>query len=172
MSIKHSWLFDFVTMVAVVSGVIYGAIEVGNLREAREREAMIRLYEIGEAEAYVNAVTLVINLPDTLTAIQMNRIVKENETTIRYLWTTFEGLGVLVYRKQIPLPWVDELYGGPIMTTFRKLKPWIEYRRIETHRQSYNEWYQWLAERLAEYEKDGERTPAHIAHKDWKWDEE
>ncbi|HUP90459.1 MAG TPA: hypothetical protein VM100_13965 [Longimicrobiales bacterium] len=166
---KHGSLFDFVTMIAVAAGVIYGAIEVRNLREAREREAMFRLFEIGESESYINALMFVRNLPDSLTRPQLDSAIKANEAAVRYIGTTWEGLGLLVYRRQVPLPSVDELYAGPILLSWNKLKPWIEDRRRTGNRQSFYEWFQWLAERLNEYEKDGERTPAYIAHKNWKW---
>ncbi len=166
---KHKWVFDFVTMIAVVTGVIYGAIEIHNFSEEHESEAIFRLFEIGESETYSNALTFVRNLPDTATFVHLDSLIKNNEAAVRYLGTTWEGLGLLIYHRQIPLPWVDALYGGPILLSWNKLKPWIgEHRRTDNRLYLY-EWFEWLADRLSEYEKDGARSPATVAYKNWQW---
>jgi hypothetical protein len=64
---------------------------------------------------------------------------------------------------------LDEFYGGPILLTWRKLRPLVDYNRRVFQRESVNEWFQWLVERLQEsYAGQPELPPAHKAFRDWK----
>lgn len=81
--------------------------------------------------------------------------------------TTWESIGVLVYRSEIRLDLLDDFFSGPIRISWRKLKPYFEDEREEQGRQTISEWYQWLAERFEALESVEARVPAHIAHRDW-----
>jgi hypothetical protein len=48
------------------------------------------------------------------------------------------------------------------------VKPFVELDRARQGRQNVYEWWQWLAERLAEDASESKRQGAHIAFADWK----
>ena len=81
--------------------------------------------------------------------------------------TTWESLGILVYRGEVDLDLVDEFFSGPIKVSWRKLQGHVLGEREMLGRETIEEWFQWLTERLAERESERPRVPAHIAHKYW-----
>ena len=81
--------------------------------------------------------------------------------------TTWESIGVLVYRGEISLDLLDDFFSGPITISWRKLKPYFEDEREEQGRQTISEWFQWLAERFEDRESSVLPVPAHIAHQNW-----
>ena len=63
-------------------------------------------------------------------------------------WTAigifFEGLGVLLHRKLISIDLVDDLFSGPIKTTWDKMKDNIIEARKEQDQQTIFEWFEYL----------------------------
>jgi hypothetical protein len=55
-----------------------------------------------------------------------------------------------------------------VHVSWRKLHGYVEEDRHDLRRETVWEWFQWLAERMSEHEKQTPPVPAHIAHKDWK----
>jgi hypothetical protein len=43
--------------------------------------------------------------------------------------------------------------GDAILVEWRKLRPWVEHMREALKRDSTYEWFQWLADRLADSER-------------------
>ena len=60
------WTFDLVTMIAVLVGLTFGAIELRQIRNAQETEAVLRLFETIQTEGYNRGATLIFQLPDTI----------------------------------------------------------------------------------------------------------
>jgi hypothetical protein len=82
--------------------------------------------------------------------------------------TTWESLGILMFRQEVTLDLLDDFYSGPIVLFWRKLRRYVEELRRIGGRETYFEWFQWLAERLADQETQLEPIPAHIEHRDWR----
>jgi hypothetical protein len=61
---------------------------------------------------------------------------------------------------------VNNLIGASVVILWRKLEPWAVALRTELGAPSAFEWFQWLAERLADV-GDLDSDPAYIAHKGW-----
>jgi hypothetical protein len=162
-------IFDFITMLAVVAGVLYGAIELRQFRQAREREATFELVRMIQTAEHSRAIALLVSLPDTITAAQLLALPKQDADLLYQLFATWESLGILVYRGEVSLDLVDDFYGGPILFSWQRLKPLVVHNRALFRRESVNEWFQWLVERLqARYQGQAELPPAHKAYRDWK----
>ena len=56
---------------------------------------------------------------------------------------------------------------GPIVHSWRKLRPLVEDLRRQTGRATRWEWFQWLAERMMERETARPPVPAHVEHRAW-----
>jgi hypothetical protein len=162
-------IFDLISLIAILVGLIFGTIELRQFRQSREREATFELMRFIQTPEFASALTTVIQLPDSVTAEHLMALPKPDVDLLYHLQATWESLGILVYRGDVPLELVDEFYGGPILFTWRKLLPLIDYNRRTFQRESVNEWFQWLVERLQEsYAGRPEMPPAHKAFKDWK----
>ena len=82
------------------------------------------------------------------------------------LHLTFEALGVMVYRRDVSLEMVDELFRFGTLQTWKKMKPLTLDIRETTGYSGWNEWHQWLAERLMEKSQE-QPVPAYEAYSDW-----
>jgi len=80
----------------------------------------------------------------------------------------YETMGYMVYARLVPLSSFDELAGGAVRVCWRRLRPWTEHVRQTSGSPNAGEWFQWLAERLAESPAKGKLAGAHIAHRKWR----
>lgn len=80
---------------------------------------------------------------------------------------TLETIEVRVYRRIVPLQILDELMGDAIIVLWGKLRLWVEHLRAEQERDSAYEWFQWLADRLAEVDRRTE-AGAHKIYRNWR----
>ena len=83
------------------------------------------------------------------------------------LMTTWESLGILVYRGEASLDLVDDFFSGPITISWDKLQQYVTEERGEQERETIGEWFQWLDDRMKDRESLNPPEPAHIAHRDW-----
>jgi hypothetical protein len=63
---------------------------------------------------------------------------------------------------------VDDFFSGPLLISWQKLKVYSEECRHTLKRDTYAEWFHWLAERMLEREKTSPPVSAYIAHRDWR----
>jgi hypothetical protein len=161
-------LFDIVTMVAVLVGLTFGAIELRQLRTAQEAQAILELYQTVQTPEYVEGAGAILELPNGLSPDELReKLESEDGGLMAQVRLTFEGLGVMVYRRDVPIEWVDEMFRLLILTSWDKFEPLtLEERRL-TGYSGYMEWHQWLAERLRERNAGQDPQPAYEAYRDW-----
>src|SRR5262249_53795155 len=108
----------------------------------------------------------VSSLPDNVTREQIPALLGPGgEDDVYALLTSWEALGILLYRKEVNIDLVDDFFSGPIVVSWRKLSGYVEAMRAEAKRETYFEWVQWLAERMMERETKTPPVPAHITHR-------
>jgi hypothetical protein len=106
-------------------------------------------------------------LPDNVAREQIPALLgSDGEDHVYALLTSWEALGILLYRKEVTLDLIDDFFSGPIVVSWRKLSRYIAELRRDAQRDTYFEWVQWLAERMMEREKQTPPVPAHIAHRE------
>ena len=84
---------------------------------------------------------------------------------IAHLTGTWESIGVLVFHNELTLDVVDDFFSGPNVLSWNKLRPYVEHLRQRYARDTWSEWFQWLAERMMERESKVPVVPAYIAHR-------
>jgi hypothetical protein len=80
--------------------------------------------------------------------------------------TSFETVGLLVFRRIAPFDLVLDLAGGVVASTLRKLRQYQQDLRAEQEQPSWGEWFEWLGDQVERAKTD--REPAHIALRGWK----
>ena len=146
--------------------VVLGTLQIRQMRKTRALFTSAELVHAMQTADFANSVRLVMTLPDYAPPA----LVAEDPVmaaAVLSLSHVFESLGVLVYHRIIHLHLVDDLMGGYVRQSWRKLQPYIESRRGELG-VYYGEWMQWLAERLDKYPSPGKQGGAHVTHKRWK----
>ena len=160
-------VFQIVEAIAVVIGVAFAIAQVRQFRRDQHRESAVELLHSFQTSEFAKALNIVFNLPDGLSKEEIESTVGDDFHLVYSLMTTWESLGILVYRGEIDLDLVDDFFSGPIKISWSKLKGHVMGERSMLDRDTIEEWFQWLTERLAERESRTPRIPAHIAHKHW-----
>ena len=162
---KISYLDLFQTL-AIVFGICYGVLELGQLREDTKRQAAAELASWFQAPEFLEGMLAFEDIPDNASPEQAREAIDGREKSLWNVAIVLESVGVLVWRGDLELRLVDDLAGGGIIRFWEKTKPlWLPLRE-EWDRPSTMEWTQWLAERLAELPMRAE-APAHEAFRDW-----
>lgn len=164
-----STIANLVNASAVTAGVIFAALQIRQYGRRRQRDAMIELVRSFQSPSFVSAFRRVLSLPDGATTTQIREKLGPNGEEIVYVVTlTWESLGVMLFRGEVTIDPMDDFFSGPILISWRKLNVFVEEDRRALDRNTVAEWFQWLAERMIEREKNAPAVPAHIAHRQWK----
>jgi hypothetical protein len=162
-----SLLFQIISTSAVILGIVFGILNLRNFQKMRKREAAILMLNSFQTTEFVRGLLLVFNLPDGVSKSEIDSLPKDDYLALYILLGTWERLGILVYRNEIPLDLVEDAFSGTILTSWQKLKAFILQFRADVHRETGFEWFQWLAERVQEHEPVNS-VPAYITHKNWR----
>jgi hypothetical protein len=163
----HSRFLNMVQTIAIVAGLLYGAVQLTQFRSEQRRQSKIELARSFMTMEFMDAVAFVTELPDSAT----NAVVKsypQATAKIFLLSQTFETVGILVHQGDLDLALVDDFLGTLIISSWTKLHPLFDEYRVLYSSRSVGEWFQWLAERLTEYRATSAPAPAHEAYRNWK----
>ena len=158
---------EVIASASVVVGLVFAAVQLRQFRRVQEREAGLELLHSYQTPVLAQALLLVFSLPDNLSKAEVEARAGDGIAALYTLLTTWESLGILVYRGQVELAMVDDFFSGPILLSWRKLRRYVEEQRAEQGRETIEEWFQWLAERMLERESQTPPVPAHIEHRGW-----
>ena len=158
---------EIVSAVAVVFGFGFAVSEVKRYRERRARESALALVNSYRSLEFASAIMLIVYLEEGLTRGELERRLGADMSLVALLMTTWESLGILVHRREVSLDLVDDFFSGPIILSWKKLEVLVRETRGQNNRETYFEWFQWLAERIRDRESAAEPVPAHIEHRSW-----
>ena len=161
-------LLQSVQAAVVVSGVGFAIHEMRKYREERNREVALELVHTFQTPEFAKALLIVCELPDGLSKAEIEADVGEDFYLVYGMVTTWESIGILVHRGEMDIDLVDDFFSGPILISWRKLQRYFFDQRRESDRETWGEWFQWLAERFAEREAAAPPMPAHLQYRDWR----
>src|SRR5438874_5714650 len=162
-------LANLINAIALTAGVIFAAAQISYYSQRRRREAMLELVRSFQSPAFTSALRRVQSLPDGADTEKIRKVLgPDGEDPVYLVSITWESLGVLVFRREVTLDLVDDFFSGPLVISWQKLKVYSEEWRRTLNRDTGNEWFHWLAERMLEREKSAPPVPAYIAHRDWR----
>ena len=164
-----STLANLVNAAAVTAGVIFAAVQIHHYRQRRRRDAMLELLRSFQSRDFTRALRRVNSLPDGADVRTIREVLgPDGPDDVFLLGLTWESLGVLLFRREVSIDLMDDLFSGAIQISWRKLHLFVEEDRGTTERNTVWEWFQWLAERMLEREKTVPPVPAHIMHRSWR----
>jgi hypothetical protein len=164
-----STLANLINAIAVTAGVIFAAAQIRQYRQRRQRDAMLELVRSFQSPAFTAALRRVLSLPDGADAAKIREVLgPDGEDAVYLVSLTWESLGVLVFRREVTLDLVDDFFSGPLVISWQKLKVYSEEWRRTLNRETGNEWFHWLAERMLEREQTAPPIPAYEAHRNWR----
>jgi hypothetical protein len=157
---------DIISAVAVIGGIAFGLIQLSEYRKQRRNAITAEIMRTFYSGNLADAVTLIRRLPDHCPADELRRHGPEFERAAVIINTSFETIGLLVFRRIADYEIVEQLAGGMVCMLWRKLDVWIATIREEQSQPSWAEWFQWLAELSGP--RKSSTLPAHDAHRGWK----
>ena len=164
-----STIANLTNAIAVTAGVIFAAAQIRQYRQRRQRDAMLELVRSFQSPAFTAALRRVLSLPDGADSAKIREVLgPDGEDAVYLVSLTWESLGVLVYRREVTLDLVDDFFSGPLVISWQKLKVYSEEWRRTLNRETGNEWFHWLSERMLEREKTSPPIPAYVAHRHWR----
>jgi hypothetical protein len=165
-----SLLLNVVSTVTVVGGVLFAALQVTEMRRARDHDSALSAVHSYETPEFARALRIALDprVPDGLSLADLEARLSDGIDCVWLLMTTWESLGILVHGRNLPLQAVDDFFSGPLIISWRKYQQVVIDLRAQMKRDTYFEWFQWLAEQMAERERSAAPVPAHIAHKNWR----
>src|SRR4030095_654530 len=161
-----STIANLINALAVTAGLIFAAVQIRDYRRQRHRDSMSALVRSFQTPSFAHSLRRVSSLPDNVTREQIPALLgPDGEDDVYALLTSWEALGILLYRKEVNIDLVDDFFSGPIVVSWRKLSGYVEAMRAEAKRETYFEWVQWLAERMLERETKTPPVAADITHR-------
>jgi hypothetical protein len=161
-------IFQFISMTAVVLGIVFGLVNLRNFQISRKRESALLMLNSFQTTEFVKGIKIVFDLPPGAGKEHLDRLPPDEFLAVYSLIGAWERLGILVFRREIDITLVDDAYSGPIIQSWEKLEKYVLDFRQWMQRDTAMEWFQWLAERMRERESGAPPTPAYLAHRHWK----
>jgi hypothetical protein len=162
-------IVNLLTTASLAAGLIFAGIQWRASRRENRRLSQIQVLRSFESPEFVRAMRLVLDLPDGLSRSDLETRLGRDGTDLVWYWLgVMESLGILVHDRFVEILDVEQTYSAPVLVTFRKLHPYIEDVRASVSRDTMHEWFQWLAERLEQLERDKGRLPAHVREAGWR----
>ncbi len=164
-------LMQFVQAVAVVVGVVFGLVQLRQLRRQRETQAAIELLGPLQLPDTAAAILRIFSLPDGLNAAALKAELGSDFDRVVALAAAFESLGPLVARGHVPIEMYAEFYRGATIVCWNKLSSYVKEQRAAGWNNLF-EWLQWLAERMNERASPERDIAAHERFRDWRSDKD
>ena len=150
---------------SIVTGLIVGWVQIRHLRSQQRDAVAINLAQTFYSRDLAQSIGLLQSLPDGITLAQMRELGPQYQHAAITVITSFETMGLLVFKRIAPIDLVLDLAGGIVAVMCTKLRVWQHELREEQQQPSWGEWFEWLGEQ-AEKNKTG-AEPAYLLHKDW-----
>jgi hypothetical protein len=160
-------VLQLVTLVALLAGIIFGALEVRRASRARAEKAALDVFDITVHREVMDAWRLILQLP-TDAEPDVVRSSSENSHAAELLMNLFEYWGIMVFYRVVPLRTLDLLVGGMVRGAWQRLHRYIEWDREATGIRIRAEWFQWLVDRLIQYPQPEKKLGAHVAFAHWR----
>lgn len=144
---------EVIGMITIVSGLIFGIFQLRAYQANQRNAVAISLSSTFYNSEFSKSVLLLHDLPDGASAEEVVSAGPEYEAAAIIVATSFETMGLLIYRKVAKFDLVMDLAGGVSASMYRKLRNWVHAKREEQNQPSWAEWFEWMA-RLAETYKD------------------
>ena len=159
-------LAEIIGAGSIVTGLIFGWFQLRNFRLQQRNAVAINLAQTFYNQDLAHAIALLQQVPDGVTMDELREYGVDHVNAAITVTTSFETMGVLVFKRIATLDLVMDLAGGIVATMNRKLKNWQNEMRESQQQPSWGEWFEWLGDQ-AEKAKSAQ-SPAHLKYRDWE----
>ncbi len=129
--------------LAITVGIIIAIVQVKQMKKQRKEMAVFEIFKSWQTPEFTTALNEIQLMPDHVTPEDLRNSKPEMDNYAYLVHAFFESTGLMVKRKIISFDVVDDLVGGVIQVTWKKLDMWIQEWRNERN-PSAGEWFEWL----------------------------
>lgn len=158
--------FQIVGQVALVVGAAVAAYQLVQLRKQRNDQAALQVLTNLQSAEFRQAYARVYALPVGASSVQVREGGPGLEDAATTVMMAFETLGVMVFNRIVPIDVVDQVIGGFLRESWRRLEAFTKWKREELAAPRWGEWYQWLFEHLSVNPRRAEG--AYETFREWK----
>jgi|HubBroStandDraft_5_1064220.scaffolds.fasta_scaffold20190_4 hypothetical protein len=127
---------NIATTVAVVGGVIFGAWQIRAAAKARTTQVSLQLVEMLYSRDLIEGLTALHDVPEGLPWQELRAQLGDRWTAVFTLINTLDGLGILVFRKEVAPDVADDFFHHAVATVWQKTGVAIVERRREPGRET------------------------------------
>ena len=145
-----------VSAAALILGAIFVLIELRHMQKVRNVEISMKLFEWAQTERLLKAFRYIEN-EFRFEDYQKHKKRKGSFEVTDYLQEAagfFEQVGFLVEKKFVDLDVIDDRLGSHIISSWKKLGPWIMAVRNHGCDKNFGEHFEKLYERTAKYMRE------------------
>jgi len=158
-------LAEIIGASSIVTGLIFGWFQIRYFRVQQRDTIAINLAQTFYNQDLARALALLQPVPDDVSIAELRALGPDYVNAAITVTTSFETMGLLVFKRVATFELVLDLAGGIVATMNRKLRRWQNEMREEQQQPSWGEWFEWLGDQADKRKR--ESTPAHIQHTDW-----
>lgn len=129
--------------IAITVGIIIAIIQVKQNRKQRKEMAAFEIFKSWQTPEFTEALNEIQYLPDHVTINELRGSNPKMDSYAYLVHAFFESTGLMVKREIISFDVVNDLVGGVILVTWKKLDIWIQEWRNERNPDA-GEWFEWL----------------------------
>lgn len=156
-------LAEIIGAGSIITGLIFGWFQIRHFR-AQQRDAVaINLMQTFYSDDLAQAIALLQPLPDGIGLEELRAEGIEYVKAAITVTTSFETMGLLVFKQIATMDLVLDLAGGIVTTMTRKLRVWQNDMRDAQRQPSWGEWFEWLGDQAEN--KKHLSPPAHVRHR-------
>lgn len=161
-------MLNLISTVAIVGALIFTALQVRAANQTRRDQAAITLIQTTQNSSWTEALSLVFALPEDATVELIHAQGAAMERALFELSIRLEPIGYLIFSEILSLGTVDALIGGVARGFWSRGRAWTEEYRRATNNPKFNEWIEWMADRMGERREALHPAPAHQQYRDWR----
>lgn len=143
-----SELAPILSYITILIALIFGIIQLNQFKQQRKDIAAVEVMRSMQTKDFTDALIEINKLPNGISRKEVHKSMRDIEPSIFIIGTTFETLGYLVYRKIIPIEFVEQLVGGECIRIWDKLSHYTTGLREEEGNPILLEWFEWLSFQL------------------------
>lgn len=163
-----STIANIATALTVLTGVIFGLVEMRRARRDRAERAAFAVVRALMSPEWMTSAVLVHAIREGATAEEIEGDPRVCEAAQK-IGIILEAVGYSVFARMIPLQVVDDMIGGTVRVAWKKLRPFIEFERQRAGNQKSWEWFEWLAQQTDRHSmsKTSLSVGAPVIYKNW-----
>lgn len=161
-------VLNLVSTAAIVGALVFTALQVRAANHARRDQAAVVLIQTTQNSTWTTVLRLVSTLPENATPEYIREQGEAMERALFELSIRLEPIGYMIFCRIITLKAVDDLMGGVAVLIWSRAQAWSEEYRRSTNNPKFNEWVQWLVERITERRMRLHPEPAPRQYRGWR----